>query len=71
MSIITYTNGEYTLELDRGRGVVYKNDDTLVFKGFGYTAIKIYIANVPEHRKKFRNQLEMRQKVEFKSKEEK
>jgi len=41
-----------------------------MFKGFAYSAIKMYIGNVPEHRHKFKNQLNMRQKVEFKDKNE-
>jgi len=64
MSILTYTYGNYALELDRGKGIVWKNG-LLLFKGFGYTAIKIYVENVPEHRHKFRSQLSMRQKVVF------
>lgn len=69
MSVLVYEHGEYALELDRSKGIVWHNGK-LLFKGFAYTAIKIYVQNVPEERKKFRSQLSMRQKVEFKEKKD-
>ena len=69
MAVLVYKHNQYALEVDRSKGRFYI-DGKLMFKGFAYTAIKMYIGNVPEHRHKFKNQLNMRQKVEFKEKNE-
>ena len=71
MAVLVYKHNKYALEIDRSKGRFYI-DDKLMFKGFAYSAIKIYISHVPEHKYKFKKQLNMRQKVEFsKTKEEK
>jgi len=61
---MTYSLNEYSLELDGAKGRVFQNNK-LVFLGFAYKAIKIYINRVPSQKHHFKSQLNMRQKVIF------
>jgi len=73
-----YKTNNAELELNGDKGTVICNDK-LIFKGFGYTAIKEYIrlsGNSEEASRPFKKQLGMREKCRFetnnrKKKEEK
>tara|TARA_B100000902_G_C26783897_1_gene656420 strand:- start:25 stop:348 length:324 start_codon:yes stop_codon:yes gene_type:complete len=61
------------LDLENGRGVISVNNK-LVFKGHGYLAIKEFIrysGNAPAVVKRFKDQLNMREKPKFRDLEEK
>lgn len=69
--IYQYENVE--LELLNGRGVISVNNK-LVFKGHGYLAIKEFIRysnNAPAVIRRFKDQLNMREKPKFRDLEEK
>lgn len=61
-----YTHKNYKLEINNARGKFYIND-RLVFQGFAFKAIKIFIDNCNDAkvRKHFKTQLTMREKNRF------
>ncbi len=62
-----YKTNNTELELNGDKGTVIYNDK-LIFKGFGYTAIKEYIrlsGNSEEASRPFKKQLGMREKCRF------
>ena len=62
-----YRHNNAVLELKGSKGTLFV-DDKLIFKGFGYHAIKMYISacgNDPEASKPFKKQLSMREACRF------
>ena len=61
-----YTHKNYKLEMHNARGKFYIND-RLVFQGFAFKAIKMFIDNCNDDkvRKQFRTQLTMRENNKF------
>ena len=62
-----YRHKNVILELTDSKGTLFV-DNKLVFKGFGYSAIKMYIAyceNDPEASRPFKRQLETREACRF------
>jgi hypothetical protein len=60
-------HNQYELVIDGSTGLFYVND-RLMFKGFSYVAISMFIRSCdnPNVTEKFRAQLEMREKPKFK-----
>ena len=62
-----YRHYNNVLELANGKGTLFVNNK-LIFKGFGYEAIKMYISatgNDPVASKPFKKQLSMREACRF------
>ena len=62
-----YRHYNNVLELANGKGTLFVNNK-LIFKGFGYEAIKMYInacGNDPEASKPFLKQISMREACRF------
>ena len=67
-----YEKGNNKLELWGSKASLYK-DGVLTFRGDGYIAIKMFIANTnndPEVMKIFKSQLDMREEVKWKKQDE-
>lgn len=67
-----YQHKDLTLELWNSKGTLYKNGKIL-FRGDGYISIKMFITesdNHPEVIKKFKPQLDSREEVKWKKRDE-
>ena len=65
--IMIYAHKNYRLEVRRDKGKFYVNDK-LVFQGFAFKALKMFIGNCNDDNvnKQFEMQLTMREKCKFK-----